>query len=614
MTDSRSILVVDDESEALRLLTDTLVEEGYQVRSANSGQLALASAAAWRPQLILLDIRMPGIDGFEVCRRLKACEETRDIPLMFISAANDVEERVEGLALGAVDFVPKPFQREELLARVRTHLELGLLRAGLETQVSLRTMELGATIERLRESDERFRNMADTAPVMIWVSGPDKLCTFCNEYWLTFTGRTMEQEQGNGWAEGVHPEDLDRCFATYSDSFDARRPFRMEYRLRRADGEYRWLQDDGIPRFTPGDIFEGYIGSCVDVTEIKHANEELQTAYSEIKELKQRLEQENLYLQEEIKLEHAHHEVIGGSNAIRRVLKKAEQVASTDATVLLLGATGTGKELVARAIHESSRRKHRPMVKVNCAALPATLIESELFGREKGAFTGALTREMGRFELANGSTLFLDEIGELPLELQAKLLRVLQEGEFERLGSSKTIHVDVRIVAATARDLQAATKEGKFREDLYYRLNVFPIKIPPLRERREDIPALVWHFVNQLGSRMGRSIESIHGPTMEAFKNYDWPGNVRELRNAIERLLITTTDTVLRADWQPIETVTVAAASSGTLEEVERTHILHTLESTGWQIRGGPGAAAKLGLKPTTLESRMQKLGITRRK
>ncbi len=344
----------------------------------------------------------------------------------------------------------------------------------------------------------------------------------------------------------------------------------------------------------------------------KRDSEELRTAYCEIRQLKQRLEQENLYLHEEIKLKLAHREVVGDSDAIRRVLKKAEQVAPTGATVLLLGETGTGKEMIARAIHESSKRKSRPMVKVNCAALPATLIESELFGREKGAFTGALTREMGRFELANDSTIFLDEIGELPLELQAKLLRVLQEGEFERLGSSKTIQVDVRVIAATARDLGTAMKQGRFREDLFYRLSVFPITIPPLRERREDIAPLTWHFVNELSQRMGRSIENIHGPTMEAFRNYAWPGNVRELRNAIERILITSTGHIFRADWPSIEKG--ATAGGQTLEEVERNHILRIMESTGWRIRGEAGAAAILGLKPTTLESRMYKLGISRPK
>jgi formate hydrogenlyase transcriptional activator len=343
------------------------------------------------------------------------------------------------------------------------------------------------------------------------------------------------------------------------------------------------------------------------------ADENLRQAFHEIEELKSRLQTENVYLREEVKLEHRHNEVIGNSEGLRRVLKKAEQVAGTDSTVLVLGETGTGKELIARTIHEHSRRKHKVMVKVNCAALPASLVESELFGREKGAFTGALTREIGRFELANGSTIFLDEIGELPIELQSKLLRVLQEGEFERLGSPKTIKVDVRVIAATSRNLQNAVRDGKFREDLFYRLNVFPVTIPPLRERREDIPPLVWHFVNDLGQRMGRSIESVHAATMEAFKNYYWPGNVRELRNVIERFLITSTNTVFRAELPIVET-SGADVLSQTSDTVERSHILHILDMTAWRIRGEGGAAQVLGLKPTTLESRMQKLGIARHK
>jgi formate hydrogenlyase transcriptional activator len=341
-------------------------------------------------------------------------------------------------------------------------------------------------------------------------------------------------------------------------------------------------------------------------------DENLRHAFDEIEQLKSRLETENVYLRKEVKLEHSHNEVIGDSEGLRRVLKKAEQVAATDSTVLLLGETGTGKELIARTVHEHSRRKHRVMVKVNCAALPASLVESELFGREKGAFTGALTREIGRFELANGSTIFLDEIGELPVELQSKLLRVLQEGEFERLGSPKTIRVDVRVIAATSRNLQNAVREGKFREDLFYRLNVFPMTIPPLRERREDIPPLVWHFVNDLGQRMGRSIESVHAATMEAFKGYYWPGNVRELRNVIERSLITSTNTVFRAELPIVETA--ADTLTQTSDGVERSHILHILDMTAWRIRGEGGAAQILGLKPTTLESRMQKLGISRHK
>jgi PAS domain S-box-containing protein len=474
--------------------------------------------------------------------------------------------------------------------------------------------------EARSESEERFRIVADTAPVMIWTSGTDKLCTFFNQRWLDFTGRTMEQELGEGWASGVHPEDLNRCLEIYSKAFNDRIEFRMEYRLRRHDGEYRWILDFGVPIFESNGAFRGYIGSCVDITDRKQSEEmllettgRLAEANQQIAKLNERLERENVYLQEEVKLDHSHREVIGDSVSIRRVLQKAEQVAPTDSTVLLLGETGTGKELIARTIHDLSRRKGRLMVKVNCAALPASLVESELFGREKGAFTGALTREIGRFELANGSTILLDEIGELPVELQCKLLRVLQEGEFERLGGPKTIKVDVRVIAATSRNLQLAVREGKFREDLFYRLNVFPITIPPLRERRDDIPPLVWHFVNELSQRMGRSIETVHGSTMEAFKNYPWPGNVRELRNLIERFLITSTNAVFRAELPTVDT-DGARAHTLTFEEVERNHFLHIMEMVGWRVRGEGGAAQILGLKPTTLESRMQKLGIARQK
>jgi PAS domain S-box-containing protein len=344
----------------------------------------------------------------------------------------------------------------------------------------------------------------------------------------------------------------------------------------------------------------------------KKADEELQLAYSKIGELNERLEQENLYLRKEISVEHNHSNVVGQSKAIRDILKLAEQVAATDSAVLIQGETGTGKELLARTIHDLSSRKARSMVKINCAALPATLIESELFGREKGAYTGALSREVGRFELADRSTIFLDEIGELPMELQVKLLRVLQEGELQRLGSSKTHHVDVRVIAATNRDLAAAVTEGRFREDLYYRLSVFPIHVPPLRERPEDIQELVWHILQDLGKRMGKNIHSIQSSTLKAFQSYAWPGNVRELRNIIERNLILNSGPVFRAKLPEAANGRATSSVGVRIEEVERGHILRVLGSTAWRIRGQRGAAMLLGLKPTTLESRMKKLNIQR--
>lgn len=296
---------------------------------------------------------------------------------------------------------------------------------------------------------------------------------------------------------------------------------------------------------------------------------------------------------------------------MRRILHQAEVVAQTDSTVLITGETGTGKELIARAIHSLSGRKDRALVTVNCAALPPSLIEAELFGHEKGAYTGAMTKIEGRFEVADGSTLFLDEIGELPLEVQAKLLRVLEDGRFERLGSSRSVQVDVRIIAVTNRDLEQHMREGKFRRDLYYRLNVFPIRIPPLRERPDDIPELVWAFVRQFESRMRKRIEKIPKRTLEAMQRYPWPGNARELRNVVEHAMILSSGKTLAAQ------VPSVAAQQGpswprNLREVEREHILDALEKTGWRIMGKGGAAEILGLKRTTLYGRMKKLGIDR--
>ncbi|HZR89736.1 MAG TPA: sigma 54-interacting transcriptional regulator [Bradyrhizobium sp.] len=342
----------------------------------------------------------------------------------------------------------------------------------------------------------------------------------------------------------------------------------------------------------------------------KRSDERLEAALVEIRTLKDRLEQENAYLRHVVQ-EKMPQGLTSHSPHFLKVIEEASRVSQTNTTVLLLGETGSGKEVLAQAIHDASARKGRPMVKVNCAALPATLIESELFGREKGAFTGAIARQAGRFEIADGSTIFLDEIGELPLELQPKLLRVLQEGEFERLGGSRTIKVDVRVIAATNRDLSQAVRDGRFREDLFYRLDVFPIELPPLRERPEDIPLLSWTFVKEFSNSMGKQIEKIASESMSTLMAYSWPGNIRELRNVIERAMILAHGPVLQIKLAnrplPLEP---GKPADGTLEEAERAHIVRTLERSGWRIRGAGGAAEQLGIKPTTLESRMKKLGI----
>ena len=335
-----------------------------------------------------------------------------------------------------------------------------------------------------------------------------------------------------------------------------------------------------------------------------------ETALYEIKKLKEQLEAERAYLQEEIKLEYNHENIVGQSDAINYVFYKIEQITGTDTNVLILGETGTGKELVARAIHGLSLRKNRALVKMNCAALPINLIESELFGHEKGAFTGSHSRRLGRFEIADGATLFLDEIGELPLELQPKLLQVIQNGEFERLGSSDTRKVDVRIIAATNRNLEEEVKKGRFREDLWYRLNIFPITIPPLRDRLDDIPMLVNYFVDKISKRMGKSIEIVPVSVMDALRRYHWPGNVRELENVLERAVISSSGPKLRLVDELKKPRKDLSRSTRTLEDVEREYIIRVLEQVHWKVSGKNSAAEILGLDRSTLRARMRKLNI----
>jgi transcriptional regulator with GAF, ATPase, and Fis domain len=343
----------------------------------------------------------------------------------------------------------------------------------------------------------------------------------------------------------------------------------------------------------------------------------LEKALAEVKSLKEKLQEENRYLRNEIEANQKFDELIGASGPLLEAKKKVEQVAVTDATVLILGETGVGKELFARAVHDLSDRRYGPLVRVNCAALPSTLIESELFGHEKGAFTGAAAHRIGRFELADGGTIFLDEIGELPLDLQSKLLRVIQEGELERLGSGKTITVNIRIVAATHRDLRTMVWAGEFREDLYYRLNVFPIPIPPLRERQEDIEELTWHFAKKYARKFRNTIEKIPEDVLNALRDYEWPGNIRELENVVERAVILASDGTLRAD-EALDRrpgpPSLGAASSldRSLQDVERDHITAVLERVDWRVSGAKGAAVRLDMHPNTLRSRMKKLGISK--
>jgi formate hydrogenlyase transcriptional activator len=509
---------------------------------------------------------------------------------------------IDGHAAGAVYFTST---REPYRWPAETLNRLHLIAEVLSTAIARKQSQAV-----LRASQERLAAIADSASVMIWVCDAAKRCTWFNRRWLEAVGRTMDDALRHGWLDGIHPDDRESCLDMFTAAFEARRPLSMEWRLRRNDGELRWIAGTASPAFASDGAFTGYIGSCLDITEQKDAQLGMDKARIEVRRLREQLRNDSGPGQRDVVERPGDNIVVGQSAAARLVLEQIEQVASTDSTVLLLGETGTGKELCATQIHERSTRHARAMVRVNCAAIPSTLIESELFGREKGAFTGALARQVGRFEVADRSTIFLDEVGDLPAEVQVKLLRVLEERRFERLGSPKVIPVDTRIIAATHRNLEQLMVAGTFREDLYYRLNVFPIRVPALRERVEDIPLLVWHFVDEFSKAFGKRIETIAKSNMEGLQRYAWPGNIREIRNVVERAMITAAGPRLTI---PVpETSSAASGRSIRLIDVERTHIRRVLEGTRWRIRGVGGAAEQLGLKPTTLETRLAKLGLKR--
>jgi formate hydrogenlyase transcriptional activator len=500
MNDAASILVVDDTPANLGFLIETLSQAGYSVRVATDGEAAIEQARYAPPSLVLMDAMMPGIDGFETTRRMRGMATLAQVPVIFMTALSESPDKVRAFAAGANDYVTKPFQHEEVLARVQTHI----------------------------------------------------------------ARRALERE------------------------------------LERANAELE--------------------------SRVAARTRDLQDALAEVEALKVRLQQENQYLKREIS-EQVSDAIVGRSAELQHALAQVALVAPTDATVLIRGETGTGKELIARALHDKSERRDGPLVKLNCSAISAGLVESELFGHVKGAFTGAHDRRVGRFELANGGTLFLDEVSELPLETQAKLLRVLQEREFEPVGSSKTHKVNVRVIAASNRDLAADSRSGRFRADLYYRLNVFPVDLPALRERRDDIPLLATYFMQRAARKLGKRIDRIEAGSLRRLVEYSWPGNIRDLQNVIERAAILADGMELRIDWPlgpavPVQSATAAPVPTVAsvneepaplaLQALERRHIVDVLRKTRGIIEGPQGAARLLELKPSTARFRIRKLGIAR--
>jgi PAS domain S-box-containing protein len=500
-----------------------------------------------------------------------------------------------------------------------------------------RRQRIGAQA-RLREAEQRYRTVADFTHDWEFWRLPGETFAYVSPSCLRLTGYEAAEfyRRPSLLNEIIVPEDRPRWDRHGDLALAGTEAPGLEFRIRRADGQVRWMEHVCLPVKGEDGRFLGLRGSNRDVTEKKRSEEELRAALAEIQRLRDRLEADNTYLREQVEPELGFEGIIGRSDVLRYVLSRIQQVAPTASTVLLQGETGVGKELVAHALHNLSPRRARPLVKLNCAALPPSLVESELFGHEKGAFTGAVAQRKGRFEIADGSTLFLDEVGELPLELQAKLLRVIQDGQLERVGGTTTLKTDVRLVAATNRRLDEEVKAGRFREDLWYRLNVFPITMPPLRQRREDIPALVQHFVEKHSRKLGRPVLQVSQGTLQDLQAHDWPGNVRELEAVVERAVITSTGEALRVGDPPGPGATEASAepdrpartgettrpaaaggpapagSAKTLVDLERDHIVATLERTYWRLEGESGAAALLGMNPSTLRSRMRKHGIRR--
>jgi len=524
-----------------------------------------------------------------------------------VAAPLEAEGRALGCALFASRTAPRTWSDGEVE-------ELRLL-ASLIAAATVRAR----MHERLRASELRYRNVVEDQTDFIVRWKPDGTRTFVNGSYCRAFGIDPDEAIGTSFFPLISQEDR-RAVRERLLALSPEHPVSTaEHRVILPDGGTGWQ------RWTDRAVFDA-AGELVemqsvgrDITARKAAEEALERANAELRALQERVLAENVYLREEIELAHGAGELVGSSEPHRRCLREIERVAPTSTTVLILGETGTGKELIARRIHDLSERRDRPLICLNCAALPAHLAESELFGHERGAFTGAEKRRAGRFELADRGTLFLDEVGDLPKELQPKLLRALEDGRFERVGGSETLAVDVRVIAATHRDLEAAVADGSFRRDLYYRLGVYPIRVPALRDRRDDIPELALHLVAKHARRLGREVGAISSRTLEHLRRRDWPGNIRELENWVERALITATGPVLDVGAEEEEEEAApaprpAGARSGSerLSEAMRTHILRVLASRQWRIEGATGAAVALGLRPSTLRSRMKRLGIVR--
>jgi PAS domain S-box-containing protein len=599
------ILSLEDDPRDAELVQETLESDDIpcQITRVETEADFIASLERGRYDLILADYTLPSFDGLSALKIAR--QGWPHVPFIFVSGTLGEEVAIEALKIGATDYVFKT-----RLSRIVPSVHRALREA--EERIELRRAE-----EALRRSETYLaeaQRLSHTGSFGWDVSSGEI-------YWSRETFRIFEYEPAAKAAidlvrQRTHPQDkvavqefIDRVSREKSE-------FDFEHRLLLPDGSVKHVRVVGRPSEDESGRFE-FVGVITDVTERKRAEADLKEALDEIKKLRDQLYKENIALREEVDKASMFEEIVGESPALQAVLARVAKVAPTESTVLITGETGTGKELIARAIHKRSQRSSRAFVSVNCAAIPTTLIASELFGHEKGAFTGALQRRLGRFELAEGGTIFLDEIGELPPETQIALLRVLQEREFERVGGSQPIRADVRVITATNRDLEGAIDTGAFRKDLFYRLNVFPIEIPPLRERREDIPTLVEYFIHRFSRRAGKKLGTIEKRTLELLESYSWPGNIRELQNVIERSVIVCETEPFSVDpsWLSVESSSrregrLPFAKKSAAQEKEAIETV--LEATGGRISGPSGAAAQLGIPASTLESKIRSLKINK--
>ena len=621
----RELIILADDSADMRRYLIRLLGDRYKVRAFADGRQALEAIQELRPALVLTDVMMPHLDGFGLLRAIRDDSALVGMPVILLSARAGEESRVQGLQADADDYLVKPFTARELLARVAMHVRMANLRREtaereerLRSEAELEREKVRASQERLgetsrlyrelqeseakiRQSEREARQLLDLSPLHIAELGPDGARLYTNRASLDYYCITLEEWRDVGARQLLHPQDAEVVTNELPGKLQSASPFEYEVRLKTRDGQYRWFNYRLNPMLDEQGRITRWYAAGTDIDELKKAE--------------QRLREENVALREEIDKTSMFEEIVGTSAALKKVLSRVSKVAPSEASVLITGETGTGKELVARAIHQRSGRSSQPFMSLNCAAIPRDLIASELFGHEKGAFTGAMQRHLGRFELAEKGTIFLDEIGELPAETQVALLRVLQEHEFERIGGAGKIRADVRVIAATNRDLESAIASGTFRNDLFYRLNVFPLELPPLRNRREDITLLVTYFLHRYARKSGKHFTAVDKKSLDRLQAYTWPGNIRELQNVVERSVIVSEPPTFSVDesW-------LSRRSSHDLEvhplyvppAQEKAIIEAALRECGGRVSGASGAAARLGIPGTTLESKIKALKINK--